>query len=109
MSLLAEPEYTVDPDKAPETSWSGEYGGRNSETHGIVNILEMIKDDVAKEMGTARADDAKSQKQYEKQRNAMQETMDAQEALKLATEKELSDVEQKQYEKQRNAMQETMD
>jgi len=97
MSLVAtDPEYTTDPDKAPETSWSGgNYGGRNSETHGIVNILEMIKDDVAKEMNTAREDDAKSQRQFEKQRSAMQETMDAQVTLKLGTEKELSDVEQK--------------
>jgi len=94
--LSSDPEYTTDPNKAPETSWSGaNYGGRNSETHGIVNILEMIKDDVAKEMNTAREDDAKSQRQFEKQRSAMQETMDAQVNLKLATEKELSDVEQK--------------
>merc|ERR1719238_938200 len=28
-----EPEYTVDPDKAPETTWSGsDYGGRKSES-----------------------------------------------------------------------------
>merc|ERR1712194_424872 len=95
MSLLSdEPKYTVDPDKAPETTWSGsKYGGRNDETHGVVAIIEMIREDVQKEMKTARADDAKAEAQYEKQRSAMRGTLDAQTQLKLSTEKELSEVE----------------
>jgi len=96
MSLMASnPTYSDDPDKAPETTWSESYGGRKSETHGVVAIIEMIKEDIEKEMKTARQDDASSQKQFEKQRTALQETMNAQVALKLATEKELSNVEAK--------------
>merc|ERR1719181_496296 len=53
-----DPEYTEDPDKAPETSWKGaDYGGRKSETGGIIAILEMLREDVQKEMKEGRADD----------------------------------------------------
>jgi len=95
MSLLSnDPKYTVDKDKAPETTWKGaDYGGRNDETYGVVAIIEMIREDVQKEMQSAKADDVKAEAQYEKQRAAMQDTLDAQTATKLSTEKELSEVE----------------
>merc|ERR1719456_1496108 len=52
------PEYTEDPDKAPETSWSGsDYGGRKSESGGIIAILEMLVEDTEKEIAEGRADD----------------------------------------------------
>jgi len=96
MSLAAkrqEPEYTEDPDKAPTTSWSdGKYGGRTSETTGLVAILQMITEDVEKEMSAARKDDAEAQAQYEKEDAAMKATLDEQLALKLAKEKELNDI-----------------
>jgi len=88
----AEPEYSIDKDKAPETSWSGGgYGGRRSETGGVVSMLGMIKEDLEKEMKTARADDAEDQKLYEEQRATMQESLDASLATKVATEKELAE------------------
>mmetsp|Transcript_121384 Transcript_121384/g.339911 ORF Transcript_121384/g.339911 Transcript_121384/m.339911 type:complete len:468 (+) Transcript_121384:1-1404(+) len=88
------PQYTVDKDKAPETVWdNADYQGRKSETTGIVAIVEMIKEDVEKEIKAAKADDAASQAQYEKERGALQETLDADLALKLAKEKELNEVE----------------
>jgi len=95
LSLLSkDPKYTVDQDKAPETTWKGaDYGGRKDETHGVVAIIEMIREDVQKEMKTAQADDAKAEVQYEKERSAMQKTLDAQTAMKLSTEKGLSEVE----------------
>jgi len=83
------PTYTVDPDKAPDTTWSDEkYGGRSEETHGIVEIIRMIKEDVEKEIKTARVDNADAQAQYEKERDALQESLDAQLALKASTERE---------------------
>merc|ERR1719203_397597 len=54
---------------------------------------QMIKEDVAREIGTLRKDNDKSEGQYEKEREAMQQTMDSQIALKMATEKELVSVE----------------
>merc|ERR1719297_639267 len=45
-----EPEYTNDPDKAPETIWDGaNYGGRKDETTGIIAILGMLREDLENE------------------------------------------------------------
>jgi len=91
-----DPEYTVDPDKAPETSWSGgDYGGRKSESEGLVAILTMLKEDLEKEMKTGRAEDAESQAAYEKDRSALKGTLDAQKKTKSATEGDLADLQAK--------------
>merc|ERR1719512_435111 len=81
--------YTDDQDQAPVTSWSEPYSGRGTETHGVVAILQMLKEDIEKEMESDREDSAKGQAQFEKEKAAMQKTMDSQVGLKLATEKEL--------------------
>jgi len=90
------PQYTVDKDKAPETTWSNaDYQGRKEETRGVVAIVEMIKEDLQKEIKEAQQDDADNQAQYEKERGALQETLDSQLALKLEREKQLNAVEGK--------------
>merc|ERR1719426_202399 len=99
------PEYSEDPDKAPETSWSGsDYGGRKRETGGIIAILEMLVEDTEKEIKEGRADDADAQEKYLKQNGALQETLDSQEETKANTETELADLEEKisNYEKFKN-------
>jgi len=89
----AEPVYSADRDKAPETVWSGsKYGGRKSETEGLVAIMEMIKEDVQKELQTARFDDAEAQKLYLKEDGEMKEALDTQMASKLSHERELADI-----------------
>merc|ERR1719254_143413 len=96
------PEYSEDIDKAPETTWSGaDYGGRKSETGGILAILEMLVEDLEKEMAEGRADDADAQEKYLEQNGALQESLDAQEEAKANTETELGDLEEKMsgYEK----------
>merc|ERR1719456_31026 len=100
--LIQKPQYTKDQDKAPETSWSGsDYGGRKSESGGIIAILEMLVEDTEKEMAEGRADNADAQEKYLKQNAALQETLDSQEETKASTEKELADLEEKMsnYEK----------
>merc|ERR1719335_325021 len=77
----------------PETTFSGS-GSRKSESGGIVAIMEMIKEDTINEMETSKKDDAKAQKNYEKERGALRETFSADEAAKVETEKELADTEQ---------------
>merc|ERR1719482_1995212 len=63
------PEYSNDPNKAPETSLSGsDYGGRKSESSGIVAILTMIKEDTIIEMGESKADEAEAQKEFMEQK-----------------------------------------
>merc|ERR1719277_1046753 len=96
LSKAAQPEYTVDPDQAPETIWEGgNYGGMKSHSSGIIAIISMVKEDLEKEMKTGRADDAAAQKDYEKDRAAMKEMLDAQTASKMATEKELAELQAK--------------
>merc|ERR1719473_2237563 len=67
-----DPKYTVDEDKAPDT-WEkeGDYGGRKSESTGIIAILSMLKEDTEKEIKTARAEEAEAQADYEAQRAAL--------------------------------------
>jgi hypothetical protein len=91
-----EPEYSVDQDKAPDTTWSGgDYGGRKGESGGIIAILEMIKEDTENEMKVSRQDDADAEAAYEKNRGALKETLDAETASKVQAEKELADTENK--------------
>merc|ERR1712060_847929 len=68
------------------------YGGRSAETHGVVEILRMLKEDLEKEIQTSREDDAAAEAQYEKERADMQNTLDSQLALKINTERQLGAV-----------------
>merc|ERR1719263_671035 len=83
------PQHSNDPDKAPETTFSGA-DAHQSESTGIVAILDMIREDLEKEMKEGRADEANAQAEYEKQSGALQETPNA----------------QAEYEKQSGALQE---
>eukprot|EP00927_Polykrikos_kofoidii_P034864 TRINITY_DN2948_c0_g1_i2.p1 TRINITY_DN2948_c0_g1~~TRINITY_DN2948_c0_g1_i2.p1 ORF type:complete len:710 (-),score=159.82 TRINITY_DN2948_c0_g1_i2:38-2167(-) len=87
------PEYSFDKDKAPETSWTkADYGGRSSESSGIVAILEMLKEDFQKEVKTSRAHDSAAEKGYEEQRLALAATKKTQDTTLLATRAELADL-----------------
>jgi len=91
-----DPTYTEDPDKAPETTWdTASYGGRKSESTGIISILGMLKEDLEREMGTSREDDASAQRDYEKSRGAAQQMLDSQTESKATKEKQLSEMEAK--------------
>jgi len=74
-----EPKYTIDPDKAPEMEWAGQdsYGGRKEESTGIIAILSMTVEDYQKEMKTGRQQDAEAEEDYEKDRAAMEEVLNA--------------------------------
>jgi hypothetical protein len=97
-------EYAQDADKAPEASFSGDYGGRKSESGGILAILAMLVEDTEKEMAEGRADDADAQEKCLKQNGALQATLDSQEDTKASTETELGDLEEKMndYDKFKN-------
>merc|ERR1719215_1469535 len=90
-----EPAYSVDEDKAPETTFSGGYGGRKGESGGIIAILEMIKEDTENEIKVSRQDDADAEATYDKNRAALKETLDAQTDSKVQAGKELAATEAK--------------
>jgi len=99
------PEYAEDPDKAPDASdFSGDYGGRKSESGGIIAILQMLVEDTEKELAEGRSDDADAQDKYLKQNVALQASLDSQEETKANTETELADLQEKMsnYEKFKN-------
>jgi len=91
MHASGAPEYTRDADKAPGMSGAN-YGGRKSETTGIVAQLSMLVEDIEKEISEAKKDDADAQSEWEKQDAALHETLDAQAETKAATEKEKADI-----------------
>jgi len=80
-----DPEYAVDPDKAPET-FSEPYGGRSSEGGGIVSILGYIKEDLENEIGTSKKAEAASQKEFEEQRAAATQVLTDLKAKKTSLE-----------------------
>eukprot|EP00747_Dinoflagellata_sp_TGD_P155744 gnl/TRDRNA2_/TRDRNA2_177604_c2_seq67.p1 gnl/TRDRNA2_/TRDRNA2_177604_c2~~gnl/TRDRNA2_/TRDRNA2_177604_c2_seq67.p1 ORF type:complete len:726 (+),score=258.22 gnl/TRDRNA2_/TRDRNA2_177604_c2_seq67:62-2179(+) len=95
------PKYSVDEDKAPETTFAGaDYGGRQSESSGLIGMLSMLKEDTEKEIQTSKEDDAEAEAEYEKERGALQATYDATKATKIETETQLADLKDKiaQYE-----------
>merc|ERR1719389_989089 len=89
LGLLAkkgkQPEYSVDPDKAPET-FSESYGGRSSEGGGIVSILGYIKEDLENEIGTSKKAEAAAQKEFEEQRAAATQVLTDLKAKKTSLE-----------------------
>jgi len=78
----------ADPDKPPTEPWTDEYEGRKGEGHGVIAILEMIKEDLEKEVKTARENDGEAQVMYEKDTGSMRESLQKQTATKVALEKE---------------------
>jgi predicted nucleic acid-binding Zn-ribbon protein len=91
--MQSAPEYSEDPDKAPETTFSNA-DAHQGQTTGIVSILDMIKEDLQKEMSEGKADEAKAQAEYEKQSGALQDSLDAEKATKVSLEKELAALEE---------------
>jgi len=75
IALVQEPTYSVDPDVAPETFGDKPYGGRKSESTGVFAILEMIKEDIQKEVGEAKKNEADATAEYEKMRAAGRKTV----------------------------------
>jgi len=87
-------KYTKDQDKAPETAWQGEggaYGGRRDESHGIIAILTMIREDLEMEVKTAREEEAAAESDYEAQRTALTDLSEKQNTAKATAEKELAE------------------
>jgi phage shock protein A len=95
-----DPQYTHDEDKAPDLTFTGAES-RKSETGGILAILEMLVEDLEKEMKEGRADDADAQDKYLKQNGALEETLASQEETLENLETEKADLEEKMrnYEK----------
>lgn len=49
----------------PPSTWEGSYGGKKGESMGIVAILGMVQEDIEKDIASAKAAEAASQKEFE--------------------------------------------
>lgn len=79
-----EPNYTVDPDKAPEGFTKDQsYKGRKSESTGIVAILGMLKEDVENEIKQSIASEAEAQKDFQETKDAALANLKALKATKV--------------------------
>eukprot|EP00928_Gymnodinium_smaydae_P020377 TRINITY_DN17874_c0_g1_i1.p1 TRINITY_DN17874_c0_g1~~TRINITY_DN17874_c0_g1_i1.p1 ORF type:complete len:740 (-),score=227.52 TRINITY_DN17874_c0_g1_i1:70-2220(-) len=85
------PEYKTDPNKMPE-SFEGSYKGQQGEHNNVVGMLSAIKEDLEKEIKTGRQAEADSQADFEKERDAMRESLRAQETSKVEAEKQLAEL-----------------
>jgi len=94
MGLVQQPEHTVDKDKAPET-WSKPYGGRSSESKGLVSILEMIKEDLEKEMSTSKKEEKETQAEYMKGRKLATDALEAMNTKKTSLEQQKAETDAK--------------
>merc|ERR1719235_740032 len=99
------------PDNEPE-KFAGDYEGKQSEGTGIVSILEMINEDIEKEMGKATEEEAAAQKEYESLKAESVESINALNKKKAtlqqdeaATDKNIADTEAVHFdtESERNA------
>mmetsp|Transcript_60879 Transcript_60879/g.117327 ORF Transcript_60879/g.117327 Transcript_60879/m.117327 type:complete len:698 (+) Transcript_60879:89-2182(+) len=80
-------------DPQPELAFKdGKYGGRSGESKGVVAILSMLKEDFEKEIKTGREEDAVAQANFEKDRQSLFDTLEAQKELLMNTKKELSEM-----------------
>lgn len=76
---------------APET-WDSDYDTRKSESGGVIAILEMIKEDLEKEVKTALGMEQTAALNYDSDLNTMRKLLAAQKATEVETKMQLSDL-----------------
>lgn len=82
----------------PPPTWEGGYGGKQGESQGIVAIMEMVHEDIVKDRADAKADEDKSQAEYDAFKQDTEDHMKALMSQKDATESEMGDAETKRTE-----------
>eukprot|EP00927_Polykrikos_kofoidii_P086691 TRINITY_DN97_c0_g1_i4.p1 TRINITY_DN97_c0_g1~~TRINITY_DN97_c0_g1_i4.p1 ORF type:complete len:241 (+),score=69.31 TRINITY_DN97_c0_g1_i4:153-875(+) len=68
------------------------YGGRKEDSQPIISMISSIKEDLEKEMKTAREEEPAAQVSYKKQRSAAQDSVEAATSTKVEVEKELAEL-----------------
>jgi len=83
---------SMENDTMPEVAWRGTYNKREGEGKGIVAILTMIKENLEKEIDSARQADADAQVNYESDRGALEKMLRAQVKSQVELEKAKADL-----------------
>jgi hypothetical protein len=83
----------VDGKKQPETNFQDDdYKGSTGEARGVIGIIEMLKEDITKEMKSQGQDEIDAQTEYEEDMTALTRKYRASEAAKTKTEGEIADL-----------------
>jgi len=61
----------------PPPTWEGGYGGKQGESQGIVAIMTMVHEDIVKDRADAKADEDKSQQEYDDFKKSSEDKMQA--------------------------------
>mmetsp|Transcript_47999 Transcript_47999/g.102806 ORF Transcript_47999/g.102806 Transcript_47999/m.102806 type:complete len:705 (+) Transcript_47999:55-2169(+) len=80
-------------DLAPNTTFSGEYEGKLSESKGIIGLLEIISSDFERTIATVEAAELAAQTAYDKQKGEMESEIDTKKGLKADQESEKKSLE----------------
>jgi hypothetical protein len=78
----------------PPPTWEAPYGGKTGEAMGIVAIMEMVHEDIVKDRADAKADEDKSQAEYDAFKKESEEKMAELMSEKVDTEKKMGDAEE---------------
>lgn len=90
-----QPEYTVDPDMAPETGGFDKEYKSGGAGNIIISLLDTIQEDIKNEVKEARKADKEGEEQYVKQKADLQKSIEAQTDTKVQLEKELNELKSK--------------
>jgi len=94
--LQREPTYNVNADTAPTESWQGgDYGGKKEQSQGIISMLATVVEKTKKDVQEARKEEAAAQAAFQKDTAASSSVLKAKKETKVATEKELADLNEK--------------
>eukprot|EP00933_Yihiella_yeosuensis_P076076 TRINITY_DN856_c0_g1_i1.p1 TRINITY_DN856_c0_g1~~TRINITY_DN856_c0_g1_i1.p1 ORF type:complete len:639 (-),score=220.99 TRINITY_DN856_c0_g1_i1:141-1784(-) len=81
------------PKKAPDAGFSDtKYEGNQQATSGLLSLMDMVREDMEKEIEDTKKADVEDQAQYEKDYSAMKSKLDTQNKAKVSTERALADL-----------------
>jgi len=81
--------------EAPKVSWDkegGKYGGQKGMNQGALGVLDMIKEDLEKEIKTGKAEDDEDEEQYDQDVAAMEKSLKAKKDVIDATQKQVAEL-----------------
>jgi len=87
---FAQIDTEADPKKAPKVE-TGKYGGDKSMNNNAMTALDVIKEDLEKEIKTGKSEDDDNQKQYESDAAAMEEALSTKKDSLTAIKKQLAE------------------
>jgi len=96
-----EPEYSEDPDVAPDVAWKkGSYGGKKGGTQNVVFVITSLIEDLEIEIKNSRKLDKEAQEEYEKDREDMESVLKEQQEGAAASTKMVAQLKEKMERKQ---------